>query len=160
MFLALAQTALRNLLTQDSGLCTIFKYGDGSPFSIGRPGADVEKSVFFIQQEMSSFAIRLQVNGTVVSREVQRSRKFNKYWKKKVRFLESQGIHLAIGEHNQFYFSVVTRANFADPSALLEIEAKLLRVLHVETKKLHLSCVYQPVSVNSLRFQTEIQTEY
>lgn len=134
MFLSIAQAALRSLLTQDSGLCSILRFEDGSPLSIGRPGVDLEKSVFFVQQEQqetSSYAIRLQVNGTVVSREIQRNRKFTKYWKKKVRFLENQGIHLAIGEKGQFYFSVVTRTNLADPSELLEIEAKLLQAVPI-----------------------------
>lgn len=125
MFIEMAYEYLSGLLKADKGLKILDFDEDGNALAVGRESKGLVDSVFFIQKEYGDTVIRLQVNGGVVTQEVQASRRFKKYWKSKTRFLEEQGVHLGIGDSSQFYFSVVTRTNLQDLGRLLHIESQL-----------------------------------
>ena len=128
MFFEIAQHWLSRLLEIDTGLSGLEFDQDGKVVAIGRINKEQIESVFFLQKEYGETVIRLQVNGSPLSKEIQDSRKFKKYWKAKSRVLEEQGVHLGIGDSSQIYFSVVTRTELQDLDKLLSVESQLRQI--------------------------------
>ena len=91
---------------------------DNSSFGGGR-------STLYAQKELGDWAIRIQVDGMPLDELKLKKRNVKKYLKNKAHIFQEQGVHFAIGESNQPYFSGVTRMESTTSEVLVSLEERL-----------------------------------